>query len=87
MGEWSNDNTDDVEYDGDNDNDEMTRQTKNSPIPALRLQGGAPVVETVTEEENKDKRTEHKLHQPNINRITNTTTIIKIMVIMITTTK
>ena len=34
--EWSNDNTDGNEYDGDNDDDEMSRRPKKSSIPALQ---------------------------------------------------
>ena len=72
MSEWSNDNTDGDEYDGDNDDDEMSRRSKNSSIPALRLRGGdvTPVVETVTEEENEEERADHELPQLSTNRPT-----------------
>ena len=65
MSEWSNDNTNGDEYDGDNDYDEMSRRPKKSLIPPLRLRGGnvTPVVETVTEEETEEVLVDQELPQ------------------------
>ena len=52
VNEWRDDNIDGDEYDGNRDDDEISRQSKKYMIPPLQLRGGngTPVVKTVTEE-------------------------------------
>ena len=55
LGEWSDDNTNEDEYDGDHDDKDMSRPSPRYPIAPLRLQqgNGTPLVGTVTKKDPK----------------------------------
>ena len=61
--EWTDDNIDGDEYDGDHDDNDMSTRAKRVLIVPLRLQGGngIPVVKTVTEEDT-NKWADNPLH-------------------------
>ena len=62
VSEWTNDNTNRDEYDGDHDDNNMPRLATRYLIAPLRLRGGnrTPLVETVTEEDTKKAPTEQE---------------------------
>ena len=69
VNEWRNNNIDGDEYDGNHDDDEISRQSRKYTIPPLRLQGGngKPLVETVTEEDTKKLTVDQQQHQLSTN--------------------
>ena len=70
MSEWRDDNTNGDKYDGDHDDDEISRRAKRYPIAPLQLRGGngKPLMETITKEETKGVTADQEQPQTSTNR-------------------
>ena len=70
VNEWRDDNIDGDEYDGDHDDDEISRRAKRVPIVPLQLGrgNGIPVVEAVIKDNNEGATAEQEHPQPSTKR-------------------